>query len=43
MNKYRGAGLIKAGFIGVVLVVLVIAVGLSVSQLAQRATDRHGH
>jgi len=38
MNKYRGTGLIKAGFIGVVLVILVIAVGLSVTQLAQRAT-----
>ena len=38
MNKYRGAGLIKAGFIGVVLVILVIAVGLSVNQLGQRAT-----
>jgi phospholipid/cholesterol/gamma-HCH transport system substrate-binding protein len=38
MNKYRGARLIRAGFIGVVLVVLVIAVGLGVSQLGQRAT-----
>jgi phospholipid/cholesterol/gamma-HCH transport system substrate-binding protein len=38
MNKYRGAGLIRAGFIGVVLVVLVIAVGLSTEQLVQRAT-----
>ncbi|MGH3958032.1 MCE family protein [Mycobacterium sp.] len=38
MNKYRGAGLIRAGFIGVVLVVLVIAVGLSPDQLIQRAT-----
>jgi phospholipid/cholesterol/gamma-HCH transport system substrate-binding protein len=38
MDKYRGARLIRAGFIGVVLVVLVISVGLSVNQLAQRAT-----
>ncbi|BBY05618.1 MCE family protein [Mycobacterium noviomagense] len=38
MNKYRGAGLIRAGIIGVVLVVLVIAVGLSPDQLMQRAT-----
>ncbi|MGB9252990.1 MAG: MCE family protein [Mycobacterium sp.] len=38
MLKYRGAGLIRTGFIGVVLVVLVIAVGLSPDQLLQRAT-----
>lgn len=38
MLKYRGAGLIRAGFIGVVLAVLVIAVGLSPEQLVQRAT-----
>jgi phospholipid/cholesterol/gamma-HCH transport system substrate-binding protein len=38
MNKYRGVGLIRAGFIGVVLIVLVIAVGLSPDQLIQRAT-----
>jgi phospholipid/cholesterol/gamma-HCH transport system substrate-binding protein len=38
MNKYRGAALIRAGFIGVVLVVLVIAVGLAPDQLVQRAT-----
>ena len=38
MNKYRGAGLIRAGFIGAVLVVLVIAVGLNPDQLIQRAT-----
>src|SRR5450755_3630909 len=38
MLKYRGAGLIRAGFIGVVLLVLVIAVGLSPDQLIQRAT-----
>ncbi|MCV7377759.1 mammalian cell entry protein [Mycobacterium alsense] len=38
MNKYRGAGLIRAGFIGAVLIVLVIAVGLNPDQLVQRAT-----
>lgn len=38
MNKYRGAGLIKAGFIGAVLIALVIAVGLNPDQLLQRAT-----
>ncbi len=38
MNKYRGAGLIRAGLLGVVLVVLVIAVFLSPDQLVQRAT-----
>lgn len=38
MNRYRGAGLIRAGFIGAVLVVLVIAVGLNPDQLIQRAT-----
>lgn len=38
MNKYRGAGLIKAGFIGAVLIALVIAVGLNPDQLVQRAT-----
>ncbi|HKI40788.1 MAG: MCE family protein [Mycobacterium sp.] len=38
MNKYRGAGLIKAGFIGAVLIILVIAVGLNPDQLLQRAT-----
>lgn len=29
MLKYRGASLIRAGFIGAVLIVLVILVGLS--------------
>lgn len=38
MNKYHGAGLIRAGFIGAVLIVLVIAVGLNPDQLIQRAT-----
>jgi phospholipid/cholesterol/gamma-HCH transport system substrate-binding protein len=38
MLKYRGAGLIRTGLVGVVLVVLVIAVGLSPDQLLQRAT-----
>jgi phospholipid/cholesterol/gamma-HCH transport system substrate-binding protein len=38
MNKYRGAQLIKPGFIGVVLIMLIIAVGLNPDQLLQRAT-----
>jgi phospholipid/cholesterol/gamma-HCH transport system substrate-binding protein len=38
MNRYRGAHLIRAGFIGAVLVVLIIAVGLNPDQLLQRAT-----
>src|SRR5688572_26591036 len=39
MLKYRGAKLIRAGFIGVVLVVLVIAVGLAPERLASMATQ----
>lgn len=38
MNKYRGANLIRAGFIGAVLIILIIAVGLNPEQLVQRAT-----
>jgi phospholipid/cholesterol/gamma-HCH transport system substrate-binding protein len=38
MNKYHGASLIRAGFIGVILAVLIIAVGLNPEQLLQRAT-----
>jgi phospholipid/cholesterol/gamma-HCH transport system substrate-binding protein len=38
MLKYRGARLIRAGFIGVVLITLVIAIGLNPGQLIQRAT-----
>lgn len=38
MLKYRGAQLIRAGFLGVVSIVLVIAVGLSPDALIQRAT-----
>ena len=38
MLKYSGAGLIKAGFIGTILIILVIAVGLNPDQLIQRAT-----
>lgn len=38
MNKYRGAQLIKSGFIGAVLMMLIIAVGLNPDQLLQRAT-----
>jgi phospholipid/cholesterol/gamma-HCH transport system substrate-binding protein len=39
MNKYRGTRLIKAGFIGVVLMVLVISVGLSPDRLVALATS----
>ncbi len=38
MLKYRGTGLIRAGFIGVVLIVMVILVGLSPDRLATWAT-----
>lgn len=38
MLKYRGAGLIKAGFIGVVLIVMVILVGLAPDRLTSWAT-----
>lgn len=39
MLKYRGSQLIKSGFIGVVLAVLVIAVGLAPERLIQWATS----
>jgi phospholipid/cholesterol/gamma-HCH transport system substrate-binding protein len=39
MLKYRGASLIKSGFIGAVLMVLVILVGLAPDQLASLATS----
>lgn len=38
MLKYRGAGLFKAGFIGAVLIVLIILVGLSPDRLVSLAT-----
>ncbi|HUH70906.1 MAG TPA: MCE family protein [Mycobacterium sp.] len=38
MRKYRGVGLIKAGFIGAVLIVLTILVGLSPERLISWAT-----
>jgi phospholipid/cholesterol/gamma-HCH transport system substrate-binding protein len=38
MLKYRGAGLARAGFIGVVLMMLVVAVGLSPQEIVQRGT-----
>lgn len=42
MLKYRESNLVKAGFIGVVLMVLVIAVGLQPERLLQWATSiRH--
>jgi phospholipid/cholesterol/gamma-HCH transport system substrate-binding protein len=39
MLKYRGSGLIKAGFIGAVLVTLIILVGLSPDRIASLATN----
>ncbi|MDI3315376.1 MAG: MCE family protein [Mycobacterium sp.] len=39
MLKYRGAGLVRFGFIGSALVVLVILVGLSPQQLISLATE----
>jgi phospholipid/cholesterol/gamma-HCH transport system substrate-binding protein len=39
MLKYRGASLIKAGFVGAVLMILVILVGLSPDQLVSLATS----
>lgn len=42
MRKYRESNLIKAGFIGVTLIILVIAVGLQPERLVQWATSiRH--
>jgi phospholipid/cholesterol/gamma-HCH transport system substrate-binding protein len=38
MNKYRGSSLIRAGFIGVVLIILVIAVGLQPERMISWAT-----
>ena len=38
MLKYRGSNLIRAGFIGVVLIILVIAVGLQPERLLSWAT-----
>lgn len=43
MRKYRGAHLIRAGFIGIVLIILVIAVGLQPQQLVSLATDVRYH
>jgi phospholipid/cholesterol/gamma-HCH transport system substrate-binding protein len=39
MLKYRGKGLIKAGFIGAVLIAMVILVGLSPDRLVSLASD----
>ena len=41
MLKYRGSRLIRSGFIGVVLIVLVIAVGLQPQALLSWATSIH--
>jgi phospholipid/cholesterol/gamma-HCH transport system substrate-binding protein len=39
MDRYRGSQLIRAGFIGIVLMILVIAVGLQPDRLLSLATD----
>jgi phospholipid/cholesterol/gamma-HCH transport system substrate-binding protein len=39
MLRYRGSNLIRAGFIGVVLIILVIAIGLQPERLVQWATS----
>jgi phospholipid/cholesterol/gamma-HCH transport system substrate-binding protein len=39
MLRYGGSQLVRAGFIGVVLIILVIAIGLQPSRLAQWATS----
>ena len=42
MRKYRESNLVRAGFIGVTLIILVIAVGLQPERLIQWATSiRH--
>jgi phospholipid/cholesterol/gamma-HCH transport system substrate-binding protein len=41
MLKYRGSQLIRAGFIGVVLIILVIAIGLQPERLVSLATSVH--
>jgi phospholipid/cholesterol/gamma-HCH transport system substrate-binding protein len=41
MLKYRGSRLMKAGFVGVVLVILVIATGLQPERLLSLATSVH--
>jgi phospholipid/cholesterol/gamma-HCH transport system substrate-binding protein len=43
MLKYRGNQLIRAGFIGAVLIVLVIAIGLQPDRLLQWATSLRYH
>lgn len=39
MLKYRGTGVVRAGFIGVVVIVLTIAVGLAPERLLGWATS----
>ena len=39
MQRYRGSNLIRAGVIGVILIILVIAVGLQPERLLQYATS----
>jgi phospholipid/cholesterol/gamma-HCH transport system substrate-binding protein len=43
MLKYRGARLIRAGFVGVVLILLIIAVGLNPERLRTWAFTVHYH
>src|ERR671918_156273 len=38
MLRYRGANLVRAGVIGVILIILVIAIGLQPERLLQYAT-----
>ncbi len=39
MLKYRGSGLVRSGLIGVVLLILIVAVGLQPERIARWATD----
>lgn len=39
MLKYRGSGLIRAGVIGAILIILIIAVGLQPERLTSWATS----
>lgn len=43
MGKYRGSVLVRAGFLGIVLIALVIIVGLRPEQLIQMATSVQRH
>lgn len=43
MHKYRGSSLVRAGFLGLVLIMLVIVVGLQPQQLLSMATSVRYH